>query len=249
MTIILQDFSDLKDEILKMIAFEAELEKESVLYFSNIDSTQLLPCLKSSIILMLYNAVESTCTKCLSKIHETVRNKKVKFSELNDELKKIVLAYYDKAIDSQKSSNDFSTKINYELSKINMVLDNENFLLTFDKMSEFYSLYSGNLDAKEIRTTLKKYDITFEEKASELHTIKTDRNNLSHGSKTFEDVGRDKSYQQLQVMAERTFLFLENMIDAVQTYLDDEGYKKSHTTDAIHSTEVDESEHQRETIE
>ena len=230
MNVVEKELTDLRDEVYKMIDFEKTLENLDSSKIGNLSFKNLLPCIKASIILMIYNAVESTCTKCLIKIHEKINEKQANFNSLNDKLKKIVLSYYNRLLNSQRSANDFNVKISYELEKLDFIMGNSKFFLTFQEMSKFYSLYSGNLDAKEIRSTLEKYDIDFSETNTELQTIKKDRNNLAHGAKTFEDVGREKSYQQLQKMAEKSFSFLENMIKAVRDYLDNEKFLKKKTT-------------------
>lgn len=100
------------------------------------------------------------------------------------------------------------------------------FPLSYNQLCQFYSLYSGNLDSREIISVLKKYGIDFEEKASELKTIKDDRNKLAHGELTFEGVGRNLSLPQLRHMKEKTFRYMESVIDIMNAFIENEGYRK-----------------------
>ena len=87
-------------------------------------------------------------------------------------------------------------------------------------------MYSGNLDTREILNVLRRYGINFEQRCSELKTIKDYRNKLAHGEESFEEVGRTLSVQQLQEMENRTFEYLEKMINEITKYLDEEKFKK-----------------------
>ncbi len=74
---------------------------------------------------------------------------------------------------------------------------------------------------------MKKYGVGFEEKISELKTIKDNRNHLAHGELTFEEVGRELSVPQLKNMKEKTFEYMEKVIDSVDAFIKEKRYKKS----------------------
>jgi hypothetical protein len=178
--------------------------------------------LKASVVLMLYNAVESTVTKSLERMHEILIHKNLKFDDCNENLKELVAVYYEKAKD--KSPN-IHNKIPFILRFYDYIRSMHSFELSYKELSKFYSLYSGNLDSKSIISILGKYGVGFQEKTSELRTIKKNRNSLAHGEQTFEEVGRDLPTPQLESMKVKTFEYLEKMIDVIEKYINNEEFR------------------------
>ena len=179
--------------------------------------------MKAGIILMLYNAVESTVTKCLERIHEELIYQNLMFDDCNDNLKQLVVVYYENV---KSKVTDIHNEAPYILKFHEYVTGNRGFGLTYQQMSKFYSLYSGNLDSREIKTVLDKYGIDFQERISELKTIKDRRNQLAHGELSFEEVGRGLSLQQLDHMRETTFSYLEKIVDEIKKYIEGKQYKR-----------------------
>ena len=178
---------------------------------------------KAGIVLMIYNAVESTITKCLEKLHDVFQKNELKFDDCNDKIKHLVLAYYENAM---TKSADINSAVQCKLKLYGYLKGERNFELSFAQLSKFYSLYSGNLDSKEIVSVLEKYGIKIEERISELKTIKENRNKLAHGELTFEEVGRDLTLQHLKKMKEETFKYMRNVISSIEKFIDEEKYKK-----------------------
>ena len=172
---------------------------------------------------MLYNAVESTVTKSLERIHEILISQNLMFDDCNESLKQLIIIYYENA---KAKSVDIHNKAPHILRFYDYMQKNRSFELSYTDLAKFYSMYSGNLDSREIKSVLVKYGIDFQEKASELKTIKDKRNILAHGELTFEEVGRSLSVEQLQSMKERTFVYLERMIDEIERFVDEGRYKK-----------------------
>lgn len=187
------------------------------------DHVTVKTSMKANIIMMLYNAVESTVGQCLEKVHEKINTKNLKYNDLSDELKKLMAVYYGHSIDK---ANNIDNAMEYVLQFSDFVNGNVKISISYEELTKKYQLYSGNLDSREIINVLKKYGIDFEQRCSELKTIKVYRNKLAHGEESFEEIGRTLSVQQLQEMENRTFEYLENMIDVIAHYLDEEKFKK-----------------------
>lgn len=101
------------------------------------------------------------------------------------------------------------------------------FSLSYEDMIKYYPLYSGNLDALAIKKIFEKCGFIFEEKTTELQTVKTMRNQLAHGEASFEEVGREISSQQIEKLIEKTFDYLEKATQAVTCYLSNKNYLKA----------------------
>lgn len=201
---------------------------------TSINRTQLLTSMKSSVLIMLYNAIESTITRCLSKVYEVIKQSTIKYNELIPDIQKIVLVYYENAI---LNCSDTNGKASLKFEEIELINGNNDFMFSFDDISKNYSMYSGNLDSKQIKKIFEKHGVTFEKKCSEAQTIKDYRNQLAHGEKSFEEVGRDVSSQQLDVYCEKIFDYLDSVIDKFIDYVEHKEFKK--TTAAPESTAVD----------
>lgn len=217
-----RELSIRKEEADSLLNFLKSLESGAVEGSTAIERrTTVQTSIKAGIVLMLYNAVESTITKSLERLHEIIIDKELAFSDCNDSLKKLLVVYYENA---KAKSSDIHKQVPFILELNNYLGNNGNFSLSYSVLAKYYTLYSGNLDSKEIQAVLNKYGITFEERATELQTIKNMRNKLAHGESTFEEIGRDLSIQQLEHMQSRTFEYLEKTIITIEEYLQTEKF-------------------------
>ena len=56
--------------------------------------------------------------------------------------------------------------------------------------------------------------------------IKNGRNNLAHGDQSFEEYGRNLAIQDIVSMKVKVFSFLDELIEKVEKYLQEQLYKK-----------------------
>jgi hypothetical protein len=159
-------------------------EKEIDEYISHLEglekqvgfSVTLINTMKSSTLLMIYNMVESTMTNLLQDVFDHMQAEDVEFDVLNDIMKELVLNY-----SKRKNSAKLVEKMG--LSSVNLVV------ACFDRSD----LFSGNIDCRKIVETLKELGIQTKHKYKEpaFLKIKTERNHLAHGHKSFSDCGKD----------------------------------------------------------
>lgn len=223
MTTIKNSLNDLNDEIENLLKFEMTLESGHIPLPAEIKNTQLTTSIKSSLMIMLYNAVESTVTKCLSRIHQQINSENIVYSDLSEPVQKIYLTYYDKSIN--KCREDKVIKWKFEL--INLFSNIDKINIPFDHITKSYSLYSGNLDSKVIKQVLSKYGIETSIKEPFLQIIKTNRNKLAHGESSFEEIGRQLTYQQLEKIKKETMRYLESFISEIDKFISNQMYKRN----------------------
>ena len=224
LTVIRQDLLTRKEETENILHFAHYiLNNPSKFKGEEFDVLNISTSLKSNIILMLYNAVEATVTGCLKKIHSEIRLENIKYSDLTPALQKICIGYHRRLLSRQP---DIDGEVNAIIDIIKLLNSETNFILSFEELSKHYQLYSGNLDSKKIGNVLKKYGTTFDKKCSELKIIKDKRNSLAHGEQSFEEVGRELTLEQLTVMSDRSFKYLENMVAEVENFLLNKGYSQ-----------------------
>lgn len=216
------DLSIRREEVDSVISYLQHMENGDVEYRTEVQGlTTVKTSVKAGIVLMLYNAIESTMTKCLVRLHAVLITKNLPFNDCNDKLKQLVAVYYENA---REKSSDNHRKASHALKFYDYIVGNSTFNLSYEEISKFYPLYSGNLDSREIIAVLEKYGIEFEERVSELKTIKDYRNKLAHGENSFEEIGRELTLQYIGQLKDKTFDCLEKMINKIKQYIDEENY-------------------------
>ena len=194
------------------------------------EQIDVITCTKAGIVLMLYNAVESIMTKCIARIHQALIGDNLRFDDCNDAIQKLIIVYYENAKSKRSNIHD---QVPYIVALHNYLSGNCTFNLSQDEMSKYYTLYSGNLDAKEVRGVLKQYGINSDGNerlhVSELQSIKNYRNQLAHGEKSFHEIGTAITIQQVEIMIEKTQGFLNALVDVINDYITNQEYKKTTT--------------------
>ncbi|WP_246843913.1 MAE_28990/MAE_18760 family HEPN-like nuclease, partial [Hydrocoleum sp. CS-953] len=184
------------------LAMESKAEKK----VKEIDP-ELIKTLKASAFLLLYNLVESTMRDAIEEIFNEMKNKSVSFDKIRPELKKIVL---------QNLKRRNPDKV------LQKVVDISVDIITagFDKEE----LFSGNIDAQKIKATAKEYGFSAKTKtdSSDLLTVKNNRNDLAHGIKSFAEVGKDKSFDELIKIKKKVVKYLRQILENISIYIDNQ---------------------------
>lgn len=232
MQIIKQEFSDRVDEINRYFQLlENITEKDAQLIFPNEDdrrenlNIRLGLTLKSGLVLLLYNLVESSISKCLGAIHQSLTDENLSYFKMSDDLQKIWLKYHYELLNDNGNNNDRSV---LQLQTMVEILSaNKSITLSLEdskKLSE--SLYSGNLDAREIKKIAKKYGISFDLSSEEVRFVEQMRNKLAHGEVSFEEGCQDKPIQYMQKVKDETIIFISAFISAVENFITERKYKR-----------------------
>lgn len=204
---LFQDFNERCKEVSKYFIFLKSVEQGTIKLSMEdrnkqpkvrlIDS-DLEKTMKASGFLLLYNLIESTMRNAIETIFDELSSKRVCFDELRPEIKKIVL------------TNIKKRKADQILLSITAI-SSDIIAAGFDKED----LFSGNLDGKEIKRTANEYGFSCETDArktgngNDLLIIKSNRNDLAHGIKSFAEVGRDKSAEELLEIKNKVVKYLK----------------------------------------
>ncbi|MCW6052557.1 hypothetical protein K4039_21395 [Lyngbya sp. CCAP 1446/10] len=181
-------------------------------------NSELAKTLKANGFLLLYNLVESTMRNAIEAIFDELKAQAISFDRLKPEIKMIVL---------QNLKNRSPKKIHLQINQISTDI----ITATFEREE----LFSGNVDAKLIKEIAEKYGFSCKTKAEQtkngqnLVVVKRNRNDLAHGVKSFEDVGRDKSIQQLLEIKNEVIEYLRQILENIKTYLDNQEYLEVNT--------------------
>ncbi|MBD2579340.1 MAE_28990/MAE_18760 family HEPN-like nuclease [Oscillatoria sp. FACHB-1406] len=222
---LFEDFQKRSKEVSRYFVFLKNLEQGTIklsmggrsqtLRTRQIDS-ELIKTLKASGFLLLYNLVEATMRNAIEAIFDELQSQGISYDSIRPELKKVVL----KNLKKRNPDRIFSSITSISVDII---------AASFDKQE----LFSGNLDSKQIRKTATEYgftDLTDHAKTgrgSDLLTVKTNRNDLAHGFKTFEEVGKDKTADELLDIKNKTVRYLRQILNNIEQYLDNKDYLDS----------------------
>lgn len=225
---LFEDFNERSKEVSKYFIFLKNMEQGTIKLsmegksgkpkIKQIDP-ELLKTMKASGFLLLYNLVESTMRNAIEAIFDELQSQGISFDEIKPQLKKIVLKNLKKRNPDQVILN--LTAISIDI--INAGFDKED-------------LFSGNIDGRKIQQTAKDYGFsctTDQAKTGhgkDLLTVKENRNDLAHGIKSFAEVGRDQSADDLLKIQEKVVNYLRQILENIETYIDNQEYLDSSTT-------------------
>jgi autotransporter translocation and assembly factor TamB len=174
---------------------------------------ELAKTLKANGFLLLYNLVESTMRNAIVAIFDEFKNQAISFDQLKPEIKMIVI---------QNLKNRSPKKIHLQMNQISIDI----ITATFEREE----LFSGNVDARLIKETAEKYGFSYQtdfaktKNGQNLVVIKRNRNDLAHGIKSFEDVGRDQTIEELLEIKDEVIEYLRQILENIKTYLDNQEY-------------------------
>ena len=222
---LFQDFNERSKEVSKYFVFMKTLEQGTTkLCIEGIGGRnkirklepELEKTLKASGFLLLYNLVESTMRNAIEAIFEELRSKEVSFDQVRPELKAVVLK------NLQRRNPD---KVILKITAISLDIITAGF--------EKEELFSGNIDGKLIRETGSKYGFSCSTNYAktgdghDLLTVKSNRNDLAHGIKSFAEVGRDQSMDDLLKIKKKVVKYLRQILENIETYLANKEYLDS----------------------
>ena len=222
---VYSDFNKRKDEVNEYFSFLEKLNNDNIkLNFTKentteefIISTKLQRIFVANTFLLLYNLVESTIRNSIVTIYNKIQDDEIIYNDLSEKIKQIWLHKNGKKFSIYSSDNTIEVNLQ---NIINDIINNEIIMLTKDDIH-----ISGNIDAKEIRKIADKIGFEVSSNGRHLVDIKEKRNRLAHGEHTFHDIGKDFTYNDLNMYKETTFIHLEDVINKIKNFIDDEKYK------------------------
>jgi hypothetical protein len=219
-------FDERKDEVNTYFEFINylgidDLEHKTIEFDSQNSFTttdKLDKVLKSNCILILYNLIEGVITKSMEYMIDHINDNNIKYGELQLGFKQLILK-------TSLRANDFKDRNMALVEFIDTVFD-EIFNFTFNTDTKKYVLGGGgNIDARFIRKITENFRISFSRSEDELRNIKSDRNDLAHGSKSFVECSQTKTLSEIQEQKRKIFDYLNDYIMAIDEYIDNEKYR------------------------
>ena len=169
-----------------------------------------LNVLRAGAFLVLYNLVEASARNAIEAIHDELNTKRVPFGILRASIRRHVIKGFKKHGNPDKEMN--MADVPCELVSASLNVDDH---------------FSGNVDAKLLKMIGAIYgfstatDSLLTRDGYDLLIIKETRNDLAHGLKTYDDVGRQYLAKDLLGMSMRSTAFVSDILNSIARYLDD----------------------------
>lgn len=184
-------------------------EIDSVLAELAFQKISLSAITKSCVILMTYNMIEGSYSVLMQDFFDYLcSNRNIVMG--NSGIKKQILKYHMNNIDNNlRRFDDFCSNLPFEIP-------------SYEKFKKQIQLYSGNLDAKEIRDVSKTFDVTYVGSANDklLLYIKNIRNKLAHGEVKYSEACRDKSDKEIKDCVDAAYTYMKRVFNGfVQKYV------------------------------
>ena len=167
--------------------------------------------LKSSLILMLYNALEGTMSNLLTELFDNITSKKISIENLPENLQETIYKFHLKKIGDQFEK--LITFNNYNCIEICNV--------SYLEINKYLKLFSGNLDSRSIKKLSLKLGVALSDKVDEpaLLKVKNIRNKLAHGETKFSNTCQDITLDESKDLCNKVKKYLGNVIDQYEVFL------------------------------
>lgn len=171
--------------------------------------------LRASLYLLAYNMVEATARNAVCAVFDRLAEEKVSFDQVRDELRVLILKHVRK-----RKPSEMSDKLKVVATDI--------FAAAFSPDD----LFSGNVDARKLKETANQvgYEAKVGSDGTSLLTIKNNRNDLAHGLKTFEEVGREVSMEDLRRHIVSSIWYMRGVVRNVSRFVGARNYLAANAT-------------------
>lgn len=221
MIAVQSEFKERVEEIESFFGFIQNVDSDKTLLitktnnpaYTSMERDDLLRTFKASAFLLLYNLMESTVCNAIEAIFDKLQTDGITFDECCDSVKKIVIHNL-----KQHSSHNIVPELRDLAADI--------VTKTFKKNE----IVSGNVDAKAIRKVADRYGFSHPAAdGSSLQTIKSHRNDLAHGVKSFAEVGRVFSMKDMDRLKNEVINYLNALLASILIYLENKHYLTAST--------------------
>jgi hypothetical protein len=167
--------------------------------------------LRAAAYLIIYNLVEATARNAVIAVFDRLKDESISFNRLTVNLKLFLLK------DAKKHSPETLAGTLTDIATDIVV-----------KVFKSDALFAGNVDAKSLRRMASRigYRTNFrtEREAPALVAVKNRRNDLAHGNKSFGEIGRETTVEDLRIHARHAIRYMCELIRNVELFIKSQSY-------------------------
>ena len=209
-----EDFQRRRSQVRRYLSVVAKAARQTKAGGGRPVDLARLHVLRAGTFLILYNLIEASARGALDEVHDVMIGSRVAFGDLSPSLRREVV----KGFRRKQDPDDHVGLVDMPIDFVAMSLDSEH-------------QFSGNVDARLVRKIAGTYgfshatDRDLTRDGADLLTIKDVRNDLAHGLKTYDEVGRAYAARALLGIGMRSMAYVEGILRNVEDYLDAAGYR------------------------
>lgn len=208
------DFALRRIQVKRYLAVVREAERELQWAGESKLSNERLSVLRAGAFLVLYNLIESAARTSIQELHDKMVAERIEFSGLRRSIRREVI----KGFKRRANPDSEQDMIDVPVTVVSVALD-----------VDYH--FSGNVDAERLRDIAAVYGFSPETNATRTHggadllTIKNIRNDLAHGHKTYDEVGRLYTFREILEIGLRAVAYVKAILDNIASYLDAGGFR------------------------
>lgn len=180
--------------------------------------------IRSNVKIMIYNIIEFSITNLIRAIYDRIEDEHCSYAEVSEHLRAIWhrTRMHD-ALSKPTANNNTAEQVSKKL--LDHAVSN-----TTLRLNVRHAIAGGNLDGDKILQLFDTHGVSVhasksDYRASEFKDIKDRRNDLAHGSVSFEDAGSQTTTSELAELLDHVDSFLSQLRKDVIDYLDAQGYR------------------------
>jgi hypothetical protein len=178
--------------------------------------------IKASTFLLMYNYIEGCVIEAFVGIYAEIQQRGITYEELRVEFQKIWLEFQTKPLLQDPLSNhDSYNKVAAAIVK--SILDRHSIEMTRKALP-----VSGNLNEKKIKSVCDLHGVKLSSKVSkvedDLEIVMTMRNDLSHGSLSFVECGREYVVSDLERIKTNALKYIDFFLNGIDAFVSAKRY-------------------------
>lgn len=188
----------------------------------DLPTNETFKSMKATAFLMLYNVIESTVVGVMTELYKVIEQEGCKLPDVSVKLQ-------DLWIDQRFRMPRDATSATYRKRVAEMLRETmHGKKLVFDPKQ---LRLGGNIDGDALRDICNKHgcNLLVHQRArggAELGTVKVQRNDLAHGTKTFVECGQSYGVSDIDRISRECFNFLGNFVSSVRRFVMATGYRR-----------------------
>lgn len=214
-------FEDRSIEIDRFLTFSRSIMNEENYEQNRATSRTNENILRSNILLMQYNLLESIFLEIFKEFYETIKNTDITIDSMSPQFS------YNFYLLLRRSPSKTSEKVKRKLfsQEISRNFSNSAISSCFDLDTEEQKfLVNGNLDGRKIKDFLSEWGIDIsileEQDVGCLKTLKDQRQLLAHGGQSFSSIGRYATWEDIESYKNAIGLLFNGTKSLLSDFLD-----------------------------